>query len=152
MAEQPIKIGALVNEKGGLIILNDKQVNSKDFTAEFVVFTNGSYDNEITKVVFLETEKGSGIYDSFGLVANNIDIVLAKYDGIKGNQSIFFVTKGVVGYSDSETKISKAAFEAKNLKITLKALTQEDKVTLIKANFGKIRDKYLSKFINKVAK
>ena len=145
MAEQ-IKIGTLVNEKGGLIILNDKP--TKDFTAEFTVFTNGSYDSGIKKVVFLETEIDSGIYDSFGLGSDNIDKLLEKYDAIEDNQSIFFVTKGVVGYSDSETKISKAAFEAKNLKITLKALTQEDKITLIKANFGKIRDKYLSKFIN----
>jgi len=141
---KPIKIGILVNEKGELITLTSEEVESKFYNPRFEVFSRstGKYD-KLVEATFIETEDRSRVYDAFGLTDEQINVVLFKYDELKTGDSIVFRTDDSNLYSASITSISKAAFEAKNLKITLKALTQEEKINIIKTKVIDV-DKLLS--------
>jgi hypothetical protein len=140
------KIGVLVDEKDNLVILSKEQIDDINFLSDFAVFTNGIFNRSITEVNFLETNSRSGEFDYFGLNAASITKVLDAYDKFVEGESLVFRTINIKGYSDSETKISRADFEAKNLKITLKVLTQEQKINFIKSNFNTISGNYKNRF------
>jgi hypothetical protein len=148
------KIGILLDQDGKLITLTREQLGKRDFLAEFAVFLNGAYDRSITRVTFLETEPDSGKFDYFGLLQEAINKVSLVYDGLKIGESVVLRILGVDGYLDTNPEISRVAFESKNLKIilrSLKDLTQEEKINIIKSDFDDISRNYISRFTEEVS-
>lgn len=143
-----IKLGTFVDEKGKVINLSIDQIGRS--IIEFVVFVDGKYNRDVVSVEFIESEPSSGIYNSFGATLEVIGKINSAYDNLKAAESMFFVTSSVNGFGDSATLVSKESFDAKNLKIVLKVLTQKDKVDYIKDNWDSITARYLERYLEVV--